>query len=272
MIAVGVGPVGLVLELHDRRALRHRGGRRGDRVDLAAVGVNLQQRLRHALARRGQELPHRVELPLRERARHVGGLVLAPLRDARSVEPLGGEQPGHALDVRGSRGQVVVAHRRQLRRGRGKPGADLAREVLQAPRFAADVLGGQHDLCRGGGVLREMQQGEQPGVGTAGIAVGFEEAAVGCDERRERVRVEVLPVPRVVEQMRLGRRLRQLAKPEAGDDAEVPAPAAEVRPQQLTLGRIGAVPADGGQPHGAVRRHVDELDRVQVVHGQAVQP
>src|SRR5262245_15830395 len=39
-----VGPVGLVLELHDRGALRHRGRRRVDGVHLAPVRVDLEQR------------------------------------------------------------------------------------------------------------------------------------------------------------------------------------------------------------------------------------
>ena len=72
----------------------------------------------------------------------------------------------------------------------------------------------------------------------------FEELSVVAYQTAERRPVEFTPVPGVGKKMRIYRRRRRITKPKRRHDPEVPAPAAEVPPEQILLGRIACVPAD----------------------------
>lgn len=126
---------------------------------------------------------------------------------------------------------------------------------------------GQHDLARH--LLAQMEEGEEPAVGTADRAVFFQKRPVRRDQTAEGGPVERIPVPCVGQDLDLFRCRRQIAEQKLRDDPEV---AAKVSPQQVAFVRLFGIARHRnhlGLPGVGDMHH---LDGVQIVHRQAVEP
>ena len=96
----------------------------------------------------GEVFPDRLDLVVRKRLEHVGGLVLASLVRACAIEGLRGIEPRQMPDGGRRRDGVVVAHRGLAGDGEGTPATHLLRKLREPGRIRPGILGHQHNLAR----------------------------------------------------------------------------------------------------------------------------